>query len=70
MKTGSPTRVAAAGALVAAVLGCAAGTLLRPDVGAPRGGPALIVSPAPVLAEVASYEDSWWTTHVDHDTAY
>ena len=65
MKTGSPTRVAATGAFIAAALGCAAGNVLRPELGAPRGGPALIVSSAPALPDVLSYEDSWWATHVD-----
>ena len=40
-------RTAALGGLAAALVGCAAGQYLRPELDGPRPGQTLVVSPAP-----------------------
>ena len=57
------------GALAAGALGCTAGTLLRPELGPARTGPALVVSEAPALPDTVSYGDRWWSVQRD-DPAY
>lgn len=68
MNLGSGSKTAAAGAVVAALLGCGAGALLRPDLGEAEGGPALVVSQTPAYSDTVSYETSWWA--VQQDEAY
>lgn len=63
MNFGSSARTVAAGAVLAAALGCAAGTVLRPELGPADTGPALIVSQPPETPDILSYEDSWWAVH-------
>lgn len=65
MKAGFTTRTAVAGALAAAALGSAAGSFLRPELGPPDTGPALIVSVRPEFTDTVSYADSWWAVHRD-----
>ena len=65
MSASRPFRTAAAGAVVAALLGCAAGNVMRPELGEADTGRTLVVSRTPDLTNVVSYEDSWWSTHVE-----
>ena len=68
MNVGPGLRTLAGGAVVAAVLGCSAGAVLRPALDGVESGPALVVTQAPAYTDVVSYEDSWWA--VQQDEAY
>ena len=59
-------RTAGLGALVAALVGCAAGSYLRPELEGPRPGQTLVVTPTPEV-EYASF--AGYTTP-NHEHAY